>query len=81
VPQRSIHGNVKSANVVGKRLRAIREGAGISHVQMLALLHRAGWDIDPAVLSRIEQGQRTLTDIEIAAMLRCLDSDWAALNE
>jgi len=65
---------------VGKRLRKLREAAGISHVAMLELLRAKGWDIDPAVLSRIEQERRSLTDIEIDCFLQALGADWAALN-
>lgn len=67
--------------MVGRRIRKIREDAGVSHVQMLGRLHKAGWDIDPAVLSRIEQGQRTITDIELFTLLEVLGENWAALNE
>lgn len=81
MPQRLLHEKFGKANLVGRRLRKIRENAGVSHVQMLGRLHKAGWDIDPAVLSRIEQGRRTITDIEMFTLLTVLGVDWAALNE
>jgi len=66
---------------VGKLLREIREKAGVSHVEMLGLLQQAGWEIDPAVLSRIEQGRRTITDIELLTLLKALGKNWSALDE
>ena len=66
---------------MGTRMRFLREKDGITHVQMLDLLRAEGWDLDPATLSRIEQGTRTLTDIEILAFLRALGKKWADLDE
>ena len=81
MPQRLLHESLGKANIVGKRLREIRESTGVSHVKMLTLLHAAGWEIDPAVLSRIEQGRRTITDIELLAFLKALGKTWADLTE
>lgn len=65
---------------MGKRLRTLREKEGILHVAMLDLLRERGWDLDPATLSRIEQGTRTLTDIEILAFLEALGKEWTDLD-
>jgi transcriptional regulator with XRE-family HTH domain len=81
VPQRLLHTNSAYKNVIGTRLRRMRERHGITHVQMLDLLRAGGWDLDPATLSRIEQGTRTLTDIEILAFLHALGRKWAELDE
>lgn len=59
----------------------LREESGITHVGMLKLLQGNGWEIDPATLSRIEAGSRTLTDIEIIALLEALGKRWADLDE
>lgn len=66
---------------MGARMRFLREKDGITHVQMLDLLRAEGWDLDPATLSRIEQGSRTLTDLEILVFLRVLGKKWADLDE
>lgn len=81
MPQRVLHKSFKQKNLIGRRLREIRESAGVSHVQMLKLLHENGWDIDPAVLSRVEQGRRTLSDIELSTCLKALGKRWADLDE
>ena len=81
MPQRLLHTNSASKNVIGTRMRCLREKRGITHVQMLDLLRDGGWDLDPATLSRIEQGARTLTDIEMLAFLHALGRKGADLDE
>lgn len=66
---------------MGRRLRHLRCEEGVSHVQMLDALRNDGWDLDPATLSRIEQGTRTLTDIEILAYLKAIGKDWKNLAD
>lgn len=52
-------------NALGPRLRVLREDRGLSQAELARMLQRAGWDIDPIVLNKIESRRRTLTDVEI----------------
>ena len=59
-------------NLLGPKLRALREGAGLRQVELAYRLQRVGWDIDPVTMNRVELGHRTLTDIELLLILRVL---------
>lgn len=67
-------------NLVGPRLRTLRETAGMTQANFAAKLQRKGWDIDRSVLVRIEAGKRTLTDYELAFILKALGSSWPDLQ-
>jgi len=68
-------------NCLGARIRALREKKGVSSVELIRRLQIGGWDIDPAVYTRIEQGQRMLTDWEVLACLSAMGKSWADLEE
>jgi len=72
VAQRKSAENQTSLNALGGRLRCLREEFGISQAELCRRLQRAGWDCDTLVMSRIERGVRTLTDLEILAILQIL---------
>jgi transcriptional regulator with XRE-family HTH domain len=59
-------------NVLGPKIRTCREGKIWSQADLASRLQRAGWDIDPATLNRIEKQRRTLTDIELLLIARVL---------
>lgn len=67
-------------NILGGRLRQLREISGWNQSDFAAHLQRRGWDIDRAVLVRIESGKRTLTDVELQFILRVLKLDWSDLS-
>ena len=66
--------------MLGESLRHMRESAGMTHAAMVRALQELGWELDPATFSRIENGQRTLTDLEIHAVLQVLGKKWADLD-
>lgn len=72
VAQRKSGEHRRSLNQLGGRIRELREEFGISQAELCRRLQRAGWDCDTLVMSRIERGVRTLTDIEILAIFRVL---------
>ena len=66
-------------NVTGAKLRQLREAAGWSQAGFAAELQRHGWDIDRAVLVRLESGKRSTVDYEIEFILKVLGKSWADL--
>lgn len=67
-------------NLFGPRLQAFRLARGWTQEQLAARLQRNGWEIDMATLARIEIGKRTLTDFELAFLLRILGVQWRELD-
>lgn len=59
-------------NLLGPKLRLLREKIGLKQIDLVARLQRAGWDIDPVTANRIENGLRSLTDIELLFILKVL---------
>lgn len=68
-------------NITGIRIRQMREKAGLQAKELAAKLQREGWDIDPVVLSNIENQSRSVTDIELAMILRVLKRKWADFDK
>jgi len=66
-------------NELGIVLRRLRLAAGLSQAKLVAVLQRAGWDLDRAVWVRVEAGKRTLLDYEVAFVLRALGITWGDL--
>ena len=66
--------------MLGKRLRELRESVGLSHAEMVRRLQNGGWEIDPATYTRMELGQRTLTDFEVFECLKVLGKKWGDLD-
>jgi len=66
-------------NELGIVLRRMRLAAGLSQAKLVAILQRAGWDLDRAVWVRVEAGKRTLLDYEVAFALRALGTTWGDL--
>jgi transcriptional regulator with XRE-family HTH domain len=67
-------------NILGPKLRALREKTGIKQIELAYRLQRAGWDIDPVTANRIETGMRTLTDVELLLILKVLGKRLQDLN-
>ena len=61
-------------NVVGPRIRELRRQGSRTTTQeeLVARLQAAGIDIDQSALSRIENGERQVTDIEILGICGAL---------
>jgi transcriptional regulator with XRE-family HTH domain len=80
VHRRNINDGRRLKNMLGKRLRELRESVGLSHAEMVRRLQNGGWEIDPATYTRIELGQRTLTDYEVFECLQILGKNWGDLD-
>jgi transcriptional regulator with XRE-family HTH domain len=61
-------------NKVGSRVRKARKMASpeITQLDLVARLQSLGLSIDQSTLSKIENGQRPVTDIEVAALAKAL---------
>ena len=62
-------------NVVGPRIRAARyQGMRkVTQQELAARLQTLGLDLDRSAISKIENGNRPVTDIELVAICRALD--------
>ena len=67
-------------NLLGDRIRDLREGAGLGQAELARRLQIAGWDIDYPALNKIEKGKRSLTDIEVGYILHVLGKSWIDLD-
>lgn len=52
-------------NIVGKKVRAIRETKGWTQEQLVAKCNLTGWEISRSTLAKIESNVRRVTDIEV----------------
>ena len=61
-------------NIVGPRIREARHRSGrtITQAQLAARLQTNGVDIDPSAISRIECGNRLITDFEVLGICQVL---------
>lgn len=65
-------------NIVGTRLRKLREARSMTQDQLAGACQRAGWDVSRVTLAKIETGVRAINDGEIvvlAAVLKCTPGD------
>lgn len=69
----------KTTNIVGKNVRALRKRAKMSQQILSNKLELMGVYVCRGSISRIEDGSRTVTDIEIYALARVLDVDISLL--
>jgi transcriptional regulator with XRE-family HTH domain len=62
-------------NVVGPRIREarLRALAKVSQEELAARLQAMGVELDRSAISRIESGERQVTDLEILAICQALD--------
>jgi transcriptional regulator with XRE-family HTH domain len=65
---------VNTRNIVGKRVYQARKKATppITQTDLIARLQLSGIMMDQSTLSKIENGQRPVTDIEIIALSKAL---------
>lgn len=70
-------------NVVGSRIRDARLQASsrVSQEELAARLQALGVDMDQTAISRLESGERQVTDIELLAICHALGTSVAALFE
>lgn len=55
-------------NLVGPRLKTLRERDGLSQRDLARRLQLAGMDMDKNVITRIETNKRYVTDLELRAL-------------
>jgi len=63
---------VQKRNIIGSHVRKARKASKITQKDLVAQLQVLGIKIDQAGLSRLENGNRPVTDIEIAAIAEIL---------
>ncbi len=65
---------VKAKNVVGPRVRLARRAAkpSVTQLDLVARLQLAGVGIDQSGISKIEKGQRPVSDYEVVALANAL---------
>ena len=59
-------------NIIGSHVRRARKASKITQKDLVAQLQLLGIKIDQAGLSKLENGNRPITDIEIIAIARIL---------
>lgn len=60
------------ANLCGARIREMRVAKGWTQDVLMAKLQLEGWDVCHQAISRMENGKRTITDIELVAFAKVL---------
>lgn len=59
-------------NVIGGRLRAIREAGHITQIDLVARMQVQNVNLDQKAISSVENNQRIVTDYELACFARAL---------
>lgn len=59
-------------NIIGSRVRFLRQKKDLSQEAFAAQCNIAGWDISRATLSKIEAGIRRVNDAEVILLARVL---------
>ncbi len=62
-------------NMIGPRLRSLREAEGLTQSEFAARLQRDGWDISRETLAKVESQVRCVTDRELVRFADALDVD------
>jgi transcriptional regulator with XRE-family HTH domain len=63
-----------SQNLIGDRVRQLREARNLTQDQLAGACQRLGWDVSRVTVTKIETGVRAVNDGEIvvlAAVLKC----------
>ena len=63
---------MQKRNIIGSHVRKARKASKITQRDLVAQLQLLGIKVDQAGLSKLENGNRPITDIEIAAIARIL---------
>jgi transcriptional regulator with XRE-family HTH domain len=59
-------------NIIGPKIRVLREAAGLTQEQLSARCQRLGLDITRGTLAKIEAAVRSVSDFEIPFIARAL---------
>jgi transcriptional regulator with XRE-family HTH domain len=68
-------------NIVGPNVQRIRESKNLTQERLAAELQMLGWDADRFIVSKIERGQREVTDKEIVLLAKVLGASAGELFE
>lgn len=73
-----IYGYNGKRNIVGSRVREARRRLGLSQEELAARLQVEAVTLEQKTISRLEQGQRIVTDYEVKVLARILkvDPNW-----
>ena len=63
---------MQKKNIIGSHVRKARKEAKITQIDLAARLQVLGIKIDQAGMSKLEGGNRPVTDIEVAAIAKIL---------
>lgn len=66
-------------NVCGKNIAIIRKNMKISQRKLADMLQLVGLDVDKNAIQRIECGKRFVTDIELMALKKVLNTEYEDL--
>lgn len=67
------------SNIVGKYIKEIREKQSLTQEQLAIRIEMAGWQVDRFVVSKIERGDRQVSDIEAQLIAKALKVSVASL--
>jgi transcriptional regulator with XRE-family HTH domain len=59
-------------NLVGKFIKQIRERQGLTQEQLAIRIEMAGWQVDRFIVSKIERGDRQVSDLEAGVIAQAL---------
>ncbi|BDF66490.1 hypothetical protein CE91St43_04620 [Oscillospiraceae bacterium] len=59
-----------SKNLVGPRVRALRQKAGLSQEELMTQLQLLGMTSERGVVKRMENGDRAVSDLEVRLLAR-----------
>lgn len=59
-------------NVIGKYVKEIREKQGLTQEQLAIRIEMAGWQVDRFIVSKIERGDRQVSDFEAQLIAKAL---------
>jgi transcriptional regulator with XRE-family HTH domain len=59
-------------NAVGKYIKQIREQQGLTQEQLAIRIEMSGWQVDRFIVSKIERGDRQVSDIEAQLIAKAL---------
>lgn len=66
-------------NVTGSRIAVLREAMGLSQNGLAGLLQLKGWNVHKNAISKIEQGLRSVSDLELILIASVLGTTARAL--
>lgn len=72
-------GKTGEKNLIGKRLKKLREQKGWSQRDLARQLQLVGMDMDKNVITRIETNKRYVTDMELQALQRLFEVTYVYL--